>query len=78
MCLASETVTLKGGTTVSLDALQLLWSFQERGCIVRLAADDCSMLQVGPRQLITDAERERIRELKPELLTLVSYCETVQ
>jgi hypothetical protein len=70
---AAETVVLKGGLTVSLDALRLLWGFEDRGCIVRTL--DGSTLQVGPRHLISDEERERIRQYKPELLALVNYCD---
>ena len=32
---ASEPIMLKGGVVVSLEALRLLWDFENRGCIVR-------------------------------------------
>jgi len=73
---ASETVTLKGGAVVSLEALTLLWAMEDRGCVVRRASD--GSLQVGPRRLLTDAERERIRRHKGELLMLMDCCEDVQ
>jgi hypothetical protein len=66
---------LAGGLTVSLDSLQLLWSLEDRGCVIEAEQGD---LLVGPRGRVTDAERERIRALKFELLALVRYCETVQ
>ena len=71
---ASSPITLKGGLTVSLDALQLLWSFENRGCVVKV---DAGSLLVGPRALITDAERGQIREHRDELLALVAYCEVM-
>lgn len=73
---ASETVTLKGGLVVSLEALRLLWAFEDRGCVIRKTDDGA--LEVGPRRLITDAERERIGLHKAELLALVNHTETIQ
>ncbi len=72
----TETVMLKGGVLVSLDALRLLWDFEDRGCIVR--RDEDGSLVVGPRRLITDADRDRIRAHRDELLHLVRYCEAIQ
>ena len=72
---ASSLITLNGGLTVSLDALQLLLDFESRGCTVKV--EEGSLL-VGPKWLITNAERDRIRLHKAELLALVDYCETVQ
>ena len=48
---ATNSITLKGGLVVSLDALQLLWAFEDRGCIVKV--EDGALL-VGPRSLITE------------------------
>ena len=73
--IASSLITLKGGLTVSLDTLRLLWAFEDRGCTVKRDAGD---LLVGPRGLVTDDEREQIRAHRQELLALVAYCETVQ
>jgi hypothetical protein len=74
--IASDIVTLKGGLTVSLDALQLLWALEHRQCVIKKGED--GLLEVGPRRLISDTECERIRVHKAELLALVTYCETVQ
>jgi hypothetical protein len=64
MATASETVVLKGGLCVSIDALRLLWAFENRGCIVRREED--GTLFVGPRHEITPADVERIREHRDE------------
>jgi hypothetical protein len=73
--IASEVLTLASGPTVSLAALRLLWAFEFRGCTVKR---DDDVLLVGPRGLVTDAEREQIKTHRQELLALVAYCETVQ
>jgi hypothetical protein len=74
--ISSETVVLKGGFIVSMDALRLAWALEHRGCVLK-CADDGSLF-VGPRNQITPADVERIREHRDELLALVNYCETVQ
>ena len=73
---ASSPITLRGGLSVSLDALRLLWDFEHRGCVVRRGDD--GMLEVGPGRLLSDVDREHIRQHRDELLALVTYCETVQ
>jgi hypothetical protein len=74
--IASETVVLKGGLCVSVEALRLLWAFENRGCIVR--CEDDGPLFVGPRNQLTEVDVERIREHRDELVALVNCCETVQ
>ena len=71
----SETVMLVPGLVVSLDALRLLWALEDRGCTVQ--ADGGNLL-VGPRHLLTEAERARVRQHKPELLALVQHVEAIQ
>jgi hypothetical protein len=44
--IASDSITLGGGPTVSYEALQLLWAFENRGCIIR--RDDDGSLLIGP------------------------------
>ena len=71
---ASESVTLKGGCVVSLSALQLLWTLEERGlCIAR----DGEQLAVSPRSMLTDTDRGSIREHRDELMALVNYVEEI-
>jgi hypothetical protein len=65
-----DSVTLTGGLTVPLLALQVLWGLENRG--VSLTVDGDSLI-VNPRQLITDVDRVAIRQLKRHLIALVGY-----
>jgi hypothetical protein len=49
--IATEVRTLANGPTVILDALRLLWDFEDRGCVVR--RDDGDLL-VGPARRCND------------------------
>ena len=71
----SSPITLKGGLTVSLETLRLLWAFEDRGCTVKVEA---GALLIGPRSRITDEEREQIREHRDELLAVVNYVATLE
>jgi hypothetical protein len=70
---ASDFVTLAGGLSVPLNALQTLWAFEDRGLTVRLAADGA--LLVGPRDRLTPADREAILAYRDQLVSLVRYCD---
>ena len=48
----AETVCLRGGFSVPLHALQLLWRLEDRGFSVSVDAD--GMLVVAPRSQLTD------------------------
>jgi hypothetical protein len=72
---APELVTLRGGLAVSLSALRLLLSLEERGFLIRV--DDDALI-IRPRASITPADDAGIRHHREELLALVRYCETVQ
>jgi hypothetical protein len=72
---APEVVTLAGGVTVSLPALQALWSLEDRGFIVSVVDD---ALVIRPRSRITPADDEAIRAHRVELVTLVRYSEAIQ
>jgi hypothetical protein len=67
---ASDYVVLRGGLTLPLAALRVAWNLEARG--LRLGVDG-DMLTVGPRTLVTDADREALRRWKPHLLALVAY-----
>lgn len=73
---ALETVTLKPGFVVSLDALRLAWDLEPRGFRVRLA-DDGGLL-VSPRSRIDADDDAAIRQHASELIALARYTETVQ
>ena len=72
--IASEPVTLKGGFVVTLTAVQLLWKLEARGLNLEHEGDQ---LAVSLRELLTDADRRRIRDHRDELLLLIDYVETV-
>ena len=67
---SSEFVVLRGGLTLPLPALQLAWELETRGLHVERDGD---RLFVGPRELLTDADRCRIRRWKRHLLAIASY-----
>lgn len=69
-------VVLRGGVAVPRPALALVWALEDRGCHLVLEDDD--VLRVGPAELLTDDDRDRIRHWKPALVALVRYCEAVQ
>ena len=68
----SELVTLHGGLAVPVEALQVLWSLEERGFDVRLAED--GVLLVAPGSKLTTEDRQAIRHHRAELRQLVTYC----
>lgn len=75
---SSETqpvVVLRGGLSVPLAALRVLWDLEDRGLTVRLA--DGSGLLVGPPRRLTDADRSAIRRHRDQLIRLVRDCDEV-
>jgi hypothetical protein len=71
MAIDSELVTLRGGLTVPLPALQVLWDLEHRGLDLQVEGAD---IVVRPRGVLTDADRAEIRRLKPDLIALIAYC----
>jgi hypothetical protein len=67
---ASQTVTLKGGIVVSVDALKLLWSLEDRGCDVRV--DGGGALRLLGK--VTERDREAVRAHQQDVLNIVRYC----
>ena len=61
MAIASESVVLKGGFVVSIDALRLLWALEERGLNVKR---DGEGLVVGPRGLLTDEDTNMAEQIQ--------------
>ncbi len=68
----SELITLRGGLTVPLPALQMLWNLEDRGLDVQVDGAD---IIVRPRGQLTADDRAAIGRLKPHLLQLIAYCE---
>ena len=67
-------VFLAGGLSVPLRALQLAWDLEDRGCRLVLDGDG---LAVGPRELLTDADRAAIRRWRDDLRMVVEHCESL-
>lgn len=70
---AVEVVTLRGGVTVPLAALQLLWGLEARAFEITALADGC--LHVRPKARLTTEDRDAIRRHRTDLVTLVRYCD---
>ena len=66
----SDFVVLRGGLTLPLAAVQLALDLEQRGLHLNIDGD---RLTIGPRALLTDADRALIRHWKPHLLAIVSY-----
>ena len=63
-------VILRGGLTVPIDPLLLLLDLEARGFTVARDGDD---LSVRPRAQLTDQDRARLRQWKPDVLALLDY-----
>ena len=72
----SEIVTLNGGLSVPLPALELLWRLERDGFDIRL--DDDGSVLIGPRQRLSQDDCQAITEHRDHLRALVRYCERVQ
>jgi len=72
----SDLVTLRPGCTVPLEVLILAWSLEDKGCSVVVEPGD--VLRVGPRDRLTDDDRQAIRRLKPALLELAKYVDAIE
>jgi hypothetical protein len=72
----SEIVTLNGGLSVPLPALELLWRLERDGFDIRL--DDDGSVLIGPRQRLSQDDCQAITEHRDHLRALLRYCERVQ
>ncbi len=70
---ASDYVMLRGGLTVPVAALQVLWSLEHRGVSLRL--DDEDVIIANPRAKLTDEDRVAIRRWKLHVVALLQYGE---
>jgi hypothetical protein len=68
---SSELVYLRGGLTVSVAALQLLWRLENENFQIHALAD--GRLQVLPVARLTPALAQEIRRHREELVALVRY-----
>ena len=69
---APELVTLRGGFSVSLAALQILWSLEDRQFEVWVVTGQG--LTIRPRSRLTHEDDAAIRQHRDELIQLVRYC----
>lgn len=67
-----ELIPLRGGLTVPLAALLVLWDLEDRGLTIELS--DHGTLLVGPGRQLTGQDREAIQRHRDELIQLVDYC----
>lgn len=70
-----ELVTLRSGLAVSIDALALLWSLEERRFELRVADDG---LRVRPQGRLTEADDVAIRQHHADLAALIRYADMAQ
>jgi hypothetical protein len=67
----SDFVTLRGGLTLPLGAVQLALDLEQRG--LHLRREDGDVLFVGPRERLTDDDRAGLRRWKRHLLAILEY-----
>ncbi len=68
----AETVTLRGGFTIPLVALQLAWRLEEHGIEMRVDGND---LIVDPARLVSKKDQQLLRKHVRELKQLVAYVD---
>jgi hypothetical protein len=69
--IATTFVVLKGGLTVSLEALQLAWALEDRGAT--LAVDGEDLVVDGPPGFLTEDDRAAIRRWRGHLKAIATY-----
>ena len=70
-----EFVTLRGGLTVPLPALRLVWDFEERGfCLGVTPAGD---VEIQPTAALNNRDRAAIQKWRRHLAAVVHYVDEV-
>lgn len=69
---SSEFVILKTGVALPVEALQLAWELESRGLSLAVEGE---ALTVGPRDRLTDADRNAIRRWRIHLLCIAGQAE---
>jgi hypothetical protein len=72
---ASRLVTLRGGVTVPVFALDLLLDLERRGFDLQVDADK---VVIYPGSKLTATDRQAIAANRDHLQVLIKYCEAVQ
>ena len=73
---SGEYVCLRHGPTLPLDVLRVAWSLEDRG--LSLQRTSTGKLLVGPREALTDDDRQQFRRWRDHLLALVDYASADQ
>lgn len=69
---ASDFVPLRGGLTLPIAALRLVWDLEDRGFSMR---QDGDALRISPGDRLTDGDRLLIRRWKAHLLAVTAQVE---
>lgn len=75
MAMASDLITLRGGSVLPASAIIGALDLEARGFTMRAEPD--GRLVTSPGSRLTEADRRFLAEHKAELLAIVAYCETV-
>ncbi|MCC7180456.1 MAG: hypothetical protein IT177_18900 [Acidobacteria bacterium] len=67
-----ELVVLRGGDVVPADAFKLVFDLEARGLWLRVLDD--AAIELGPRHLVTDADRAAVRRHYAELRAYLERC----
>ncbi len=68
----SDLVTFMGGLTVPVDAYSYLVDLQQRGVVLHPAGDGAS-IDVHPKELLTDDDRQKIKAWRWHIRALLLY-----
>lgn len=68
---ASDLVIFRSGLTVPRPAVELALDLEARGCQMTLDGDG---LLVGPRERLTDDDRDQIRRWRYHLRAILAHC----
>ncbi len=68
-------VTLRGGLTLPLPALRLVWDLEERGFDVSLDASEQPVVE--PAAVLTDRDRAALRRWRRHVAALIRYVDEV-
>jgi len=72
---ASDFVLMRNGLMLPVAAVRLALDLEQRGCRLNVEGDD---LVIGPKDRITDADRQNIRRYRDHLKAIIACAETVQ
>ena len=68
-------VTLRGGLTLPLSALRLVWDLEARGFDISLDASEQPVVE--PAAVLTDRDRAALHRWRRHVVAIVNYCDEV-